>query len=97
MSSWNSPDGLRRGELANADNAASLIQELVQINPMDEETAKHTFDAKASRRKSPGSIHLTTVIIQDTIFATGEGLAVCFRCGYHLELLALLRPRLLAP
>jgi predicted nucleic acid-binding protein len=62
-----------KGELAKANKATSLIEELVQIVPVDGEAAKHAIDLKISRRlELLDSIHVTTSILNDAILVTRD-------------------------
>jgi len=62
-----------KGELAKANKATSLIEELVQIVPVDGEAAKYAIDLKISRRlELLDSIHVTTSILNDAILVTRD-------------------------
>ncbi len=62
-----------RGELRKADKAMSLIEEIVEIVPVDRDIAKYAIDAKISRGlELLDSIHVTTAIVQDAIFVTRD-------------------------
>jgi predicted nucleic acid-binding protein len=62
-----------RGELAKADKAGSLVEELVEIVPLDGETAKQAIDAKIARKlELLDSVHVMTAIVQDAVLVTRD-------------------------
>jgi len=62
-----------KGELAKADRAISLIEELVRIVPVDKEIAKEAIEIKIRKKlELLDSIHVTTAIFQDAILVTRD-------------------------
>jgi predicted nucleic acid-binding protein len=60
-------------ELAKADKAISLIEELVRIVPVDKEIAKEAIETKIRKRlELLDSIHVTTAIVQNVILVTRD-------------------------
>ncbi|MBS7622692.1 PIN domain-containing protein [Candidatus Bathyarchaeota archaeon] len=62
-----------KGEFAKADKAVSLIEELVEIAPVDKETAKEAIEIKIRKRlELLDSIHVATAILQEAILVTRD-------------------------
>ncbi|MEM3595193.1 MAG: PIN domain-containing protein, partial [Candidatus Bathyarchaeia archaeon] len=62
-----------KGELGKADKAVSLIEELVNIIPVDKETAKEAIEIKIRKKlELLDSIHVTTAIFQNAILVTRD-------------------------
>jgi len=62
-----------RGELARADRATSLLEEFVEVLPVDRETAKQAIDNKISKRlELLDSIHVATAILRNAILVTRD-------------------------
>lgn len=62
-----------KGELAKADKAISLIEELVRIVSVDKEIAKEAIEIKIRKKlELLDSIHVTTAIVQDAILVTRD-------------------------
>jgi len=62
-----------KGELAKADKAVSLIEEMVRIVPVDKEIAKEAIEMKIRKKlELLDSIHVTTAIFQDAILVTRD-------------------------
>ena len=62
-----------RKECAKADKAVSLIEEIVEIVPVDREVAKETIDLKIKKKTELlDSIHVVTAIMNDAVFVTRD-------------------------
>ena len=60
-------------EYAKADKAVSLIEEIVQIAPVDKEIAKESIDLKIRKKTELlDSIHVVTAVMNSAIFVTRD-------------------------
>ena len=60
-------------EYARADQAVSLIEEIVEIVPVDREIAKEAVDLKIRRRvELLDSIHATTAMVHNATLVTRD-------------------------
>ena len=60
-------------EYAKADKAVSLIEDIVEVVPVDKEVAKEAFDLKINRRvELLDSIHAATAIIHNAVLVTRD-------------------------
>ena len=62
-----------KGEYAKANKLVSLIEEVVDIVPIDGEVAKETIDLKIERRTELlDSVHAVTAIMSDAVLITRD-------------------------
>jgi predicted nucleic acid-binding protein len=62
-----------RKEYAKADKAVALIEEIVEIVPVDREMAKEAIDLKISKKTELlDSIHVVTAAIQNAVLVTRD-------------------------
>jgi len=60
-------------EYAKADKAVSLIEEIVEIAPVDREVAKEAIDLKIKKKTELlDSIHVVTAAMSDAVFVTRD-------------------------
>lgn len=60
-------------EYAKADKAVSLIEEIVQIAPVDKEIAKEAIDLKIRKKTELlDSIHVVTAVMNSAVFVTRD-------------------------
>lgn len=62
-----------KGEATKADKAVSLVEEMVEVVPVDKETAKEAIDLKIARKlELLDSLHLATARIQHAVLVTRD-------------------------
>jgi len=62
-----------RKEYAKADKAVSLIEEIVEIVPVDREIAKEAIDLKIKKKTELlDSIHAVTAVMSNAVFVTRD-------------------------
>jgi predicted nucleic acid-binding protein len=60
-------------EYAKADRAVSLIEEIVEVVPVDKQVAEEAIDLKIRRRvELLDSIHVTTAMVRNAVFVTRD-------------------------
>jgi len=62
-----------KNEYAKADKAVSLIEEIVEIVPLDREIAKEAIDLKIRKKTELlDAIHVVTAVMNDAVFVTRD-------------------------